>query len=127
MILCQLGWLFADILIFFHRRSHRSTPRPESEYVPPPVYLPPEITRSTQPANHSNKSTSDIITRNMAYNFSSSNVSLRDDTRDDMCSTINGAYGVSPVNFNLTRNVLRPDPPTNPPPVYYDRASPMNQ
>ena len=98
-------------------RDHPSSPsssRPESEYVPPPVYQPPEVTRSTlQPPRKHNL---DYLTSNPAYNLSTS---LREELlNDETCSNFNRAYGVSPVNLNLSR--LRPAPPGNPPPVYYD-------
>ena len=116
---CALECVYCECLyLSLHsERDHPSSPsstRPESEYAPPPVYQPPEVTRSTlQPPRKHNL---DYLTSNPAYNLSTS---LREELlNDETCSNFNGAYGVSPVNLNLSR--LRPAPPGNPPPVYYD-------
>ena len=82
------------------------------EYVPPPVvyHLPADITTSTQQP-HPTSRTSGSMTRNAAYNYSSSS-SLRDDARDGTFYTMNQAYRrVSPVNISPGRSQSHHHPP----------------
>ena len=98
--------------------------RPRVEYVPPPVvyHLPADITTSTQ-RPHPTSRTSGSMTRNAAYNYSSSS-SLRDDARDETIYTMNEAYRrVSPVNISPGQSQTHHHPPCNPC-IYYDRVTP---